>query len=69
MDQELAKKIDELTHKVDAVQKTVAQMRKYFLWTMMITLAVIVLPMIGLVFVIPQFLNTYQSIGGGILTP
>ena len=63
MDQEMIKKIDALADKVDAVQKTVVQMRKYFLWTMIISVAVIVLPMIGLVFVIPQFLDTYKNIG------
>ena len=69
MDQEMIKKIGEVTEKLDALQKMVAQMRKYFLWTMIISVAVIVLPMIGLVFVVPQFLNTYQqSIGdGGVL--
>ena len=64
MDQELAKKIDELSAKVDAVQKTIVQMRKYFLWTMIISIAVIILPAIGLIFVVPQFLSTYQTISG-----
>ena len=62
MDQELVKKIDELAQKVDDVQKTVAQLRTYFLWAMIISIAVIVLPMIGLVFVVPQFLDTYKNI-------
>ena len=63
MDQEVLKKIDELEQKIDAVQKMVARIQRYFLWTMIISVAVIVLPMIGMVFVVPQFLNTYQTIG------
>ena len=63
MDQEILKKIEAQEEKIDAIFRSVEKMRKYFLWTLIITLAVIILPLIGLVFVIPNFLSMY---GGGI---
>ncbi len=60
MDQEILKKLDELEKKIDATFKSSEKMRKYFLWTLIISLIVIVLPLIGLVFLIPTYLNTLQ---------
>ena len=61
MDPELTRKIDELAVKIDALQAIVASTRKMFVWTLIISIAVIVLPMIGLAFVLPQFLSNYTS--------
>jgi len=61
MEQELLKKIDELDKKTEEIYRSVEKTRKYFLWMLIITALVIVLPLIGLMFVIPQFLNTYTS--------
>ena len=61
MDQETKNKIDELNRKMDEVYVSVEKTRKYFLWTMIITVAVVVLPLIGLMFAIPSFLNTYTN--------
>jgi hypothetical protein len=57
MEQDILKKLDEHSQKIDAVYKSVEKMRKYFLWTLIISIAVIVLPMIGLLFAIPSFLG------------
>ena len=46
---------------MEAIYKSVEKMRKYFLWTMIITIAVIVLPMIGLAFAIPSFMANYVA--------
>ncbi len=62
MDQEIAAKIEALESKVDAVYRSSEKMRKYFLWTLVITAAVVILPLIGLLFVIPQFISQYSSI-------
>ena len=61
MDQEIAAKIEALESKIDAVYRSSEKMRKYFLWTLVITAAVVILPLIGLVFVIPQFINQYSG--------
>ncbi len=68
MEQEVTKRLDALEQKIDAIYISVEKTRKYFFWTMVITVAVVVVPAIGLVFAIPAFLNNYiggvQSIGG-----
>lgn len=63
MDPELSQKIAALQEKVDAMYTSVEKLRRYFLWTGMISIAVIVLPLIGLVFVIPSFLSSYSNLG------
>ncbi len=65
-EQELALKIEDLTRKVDAIYVSTEKTRKYFLWTMIISIALFVLPLLGLLFAIPSFLSTYSSaLGGG----
>jgi TRAP-type mannitol/chloroaromatic compound transport system permease small subunit len=71
MDSELQKlqvKIDEQQVKIDQMYRSVEKLRRYFKWTMIITLILFVLPLIGLVFALPSFLNNYlgqiNSLGG-----
>ncbi|MDR3548680.1 MAG: hypothetical protein P4M11_10530 [Candidatus Pacebacteria bacterium] len=59
MESELSNKLAALEEKVDNIYKSVEKTRKYFLWTLIISVAVVVLPAIGLLFAIPYFLNTY----------
>lgn len=61
MDQEIKNKLDEQTIKIDAIFASVEKSRKYFLITMWVTLLAVVLPMIGLAFVGPSFVNSYTS--------
>ena len=63
MDEELSKKIEEQKKMIEEVYRSVEKMRKFFLWTLIITAAVIILPLIGLMFVIPQFLSLYSGMG------
>ena len=62
MEAEILKKIDEQNVKIDAIYSSVEKTRKYFFWTLVISIAVIVLPAIGLMFAIPAFLGTLSSI-------
>ena len=54
-------RINSIEQKVDAIYKSVEKTRKYFFWTLVITIALVVLPAIGLVFAIPQFINQLQA--------
>jgi len=63
MEQDISQKFEELDKKIEATYKSVEKMRKYFLWTMIITIVMIVLPVIGLLFAIPQFLSVYNTMG------
>ena len=58
MEQEILKKLEENSQKLDKVYRSSERMRKYFLWTLIITLIFILLPLFGLLIVVPQFLNT-----------
>lgn len=60
---EILKKLVELEQKIDAIYKSAEKTRKYFMWTLILSVVFLVLPLIGLIFVIPQLLN---SIGGNL---
>lgn len=66
MDQETQNKITELEKKIDEVYISVEKTRKIILWTGIITLAVIVLPLIGLLFAIPSFISNYTTALDGL---
>jgi hypothetical protein len=66
MEEEIQKKFEAQEKKLDDIYRSVEKTRKYFLWTMIITIAMVVLPLIGLMFAIPQFLSLYSNLGAGI---
>jgi len=59
MEPNINDKLDELNKKIDAVYVSVEKTRMYYKWTMIITIALVVLPLIGLVFAIPAFMKNY----------
>jgi type IV secretory pathway component VirB8 len=59
MDPQLSERVKTLEEKIDKIYVSVEKTRRYFFWTLVISIAVIVLPAIALVFVIPQFLSSY----------
>jgi len=59
MEQEILQKINDQQIKIDEIYKSVEKMRKYFLWTFIISIVFFVLPLIGLIFVLPSFIDTY----------
>lgn len=62
MESEIEKRILALEAKIDAIFVSVEKTRKYFFWTMIVTVVVVVVPAVGLLFAIPAFLNNY--VGG-----
>jgi len=61
MNEEIIKKLEEQEKKIEAILISVEKTRKYILWTAIVTLALFILPLIGLMFAIPNVLNTYTS--------
>lgn len=57
-------KLAELEGKIDATFRSSEKMRKYFLWTMIITAGAILIPLLILPAVIPSFLAS-QGVGAG----
>ncbi|MBC7836778.1 hypothetical protein H7X87_03310 [Acetobacteraceae bacterium] len=52
----MQEQLDRIEAKIDAVHTSSEKMRKYFLWTLGITVALIVLPLLILPLVLPAFL-------------
>ncbi|MFA6428703.1 MAG: hypothetical protein WCW02_04170 [Candidatus Buchananbacteria bacterium] len=52
--------------KLDNIYRSVEKTRKYFLWTLIITVAMVVLPLIGIALVIPAFLQSFNLTGLGL---
>lgn len=59
MEPNISQKLAGLETKVDALQKSLDKIRNYFKWTLYVTIALFVLPLIGLIFAVPAFLNNY----------
>ena len=58
MDQETLNKLEALEKKVNAIYSSVEKTRKYFLITLIVTVVMIVLPILGFIVVIPIFLSS-----------
>ncbi len=54
-------RIAALETKIEEIRVSVEKTRQYLLWTLVVTIAVVVLPAIGLMFAIPSFLSTYND--------
>ena len=67
MDSDFQKQLHTLEEKIDAVYVSVEKTRTYFRIILWVTLAMVVLPALGLIFAIPAFLNSYTSSFGGLL--
>ncbi|MFA6097079.1 MAG: hypothetical protein WC788_05620 [Candidatus Paceibacterota bacterium] len=51
---------------MEQVYISVEKTRKYFLYSLIITILMFVLPLLGLIIVIPMFLNSYVGALNGI---
>lgn len=58
MDQVILDKLAIQEEKIEAIWISVEKTRKYFLTTLIITAVMTILPLIGLAFAIPFYLNT-----------
>ena len=63
----MEEKLLELEKKIDAIYVSVEKTRRYFLWTLVITLVLFFLPLFGLIFAIPAFLNTLNTLPAGLI--
>lgn len=65
MDTEIIKKLEAQENKINEIYISVEKTRKYFLWTMIITIAFFVLPLLAMFFAIPAFLAQYNALVTG----
>ncbi|MCX6737927.1 MAG: hypothetical protein NTY11_00715 [Candidatus Parcubacteria bacterium] len=61
MEEEILKKIEAQDRKLEEIYNSIEKMRKYFLWTLIITIIVIILPLIGILFLIPKLVSTLSG--------
>jgi type IV secretory pathway component VirB8 len=62
MEEELQEKLKAQDKKLEDIYRSVEKTRKYFLWTAIATVACFVLPLIGLMFAIPNMLDYYSQV-------
>lgn len=61
MEQDILEKLEAQDKKIDAIYGSVEKIRKYFLWTFIVTVVTFVLPLLVLAAVIPWFLKILTS--------
>jgi hypothetical protein len=66
MNEELIKKIEDQQIKIDQIYQSVEKTRKYFLWTIIITVVVLVVPLIISVIFLPSMISTYTDTLSGL---
>jgi len=67
MELDTQNKLEEIESKLDAIFVSTEKTRKYFQIVMWVTIAMVVLPLIGLLFAIPAFINAYATTLEGLL--
>lgn len=64
--EDILKKLAGQEEKINKIYASVEKTRKYFLWTLIITIALFVLPLIGMLFVLPSFMTNYVGQFGSL---
>jgi CHASE3 domain sensor protein len=64
MEQDILNKIEEQGKKIDAIYASVEKTRKYFQWTLIVTVVTIVLPLVVILAILPWFINTLSTAYG-----
>jgi type II secretory pathway component PulF len=63
MEQEILRKLEGIEKKLEDNAEMIRRMKQYFFWTLIVSVLVIVLPLLGLLLVIPRFIDTYSNLG------
>lgn len=61
MEQEILQKLSEMEQKIDQTYAAVEKLRKYFLWTLIISVGAVLVPLLGLIAIAPWFIGTMMS--------
>ncbi|KKS65700.1 MAG: hypothetical protein UV34_C0010G0002 [Parcubacteria group bacterium GW2011_GWB1_42_6] len=66
MDQEIQNKFEEQNKKLEEIFRSVEKTRKYFLWTLILSLVFFFLPLIAIIFLLPRIFDAYTGAGLGL---
>lgn len=61
METDVVAKLAEMDQKIDRMFKSVEKLRRYFLWTLIVTLITVVFPLVALLFVAPWALGILSN--------
>ena len=64
-EQELEKKLEEQHELLQKIYESTEKTRKYFLWTLILSLVLFVVPLLILIAILPWFINTLT---GGMMS-
>ncbi len=67
MEQEILNRLQAQEELLQKVYTSVEKTRKYFMWTLISTAVLVFLPLLGLMFILPSFINTMTSSYSGLL--
>jgi len=65
MEEDIKNRLDNQDKILEKIYKSTEKTRKYFLWTLIVTLIMFFIPLIGLLFILPGFISIYTSTLGG----
>ena len=63
-DTDLKQDIASISKKLDAILESQKKTQRNARWTLVTAIVLFVLPLVGLLFAIPNFLSVYQALGG-----
>lgn len=66
MHQSLTPQSNQTDEKLDEILRRVKRIQQYFLWSLVLTIFFFVVPLVGLLFVIPWFLGNYLGSFGAV---
>lgn len=58
---QLSTQIETLEKKIDTLVKTVHLIKQFILWMLVATIVAFIVPLLGLILIIPQFLSIYSA--------
>ena len=61
MNKDLDEQLAQQQELLSAIYKSTEKTRKYFLWTLILSIVFFVVPLVILLFVLPQFISTLTS--------
>ncbi|MFM2414367.1 MAG: hypothetical protein RI911_60 [Candidatus Parcubacteria bacterium] len=66
MEEELKNTLIRLEQKIDKVYVSAEKTRRYLLTMLIVTVVTLVLPLFGLMLIVPSFMGTYNSYQGAL---
>ncbi len=67
MDNQIEQRLLAQEEKIDAILTSVKKTEKYFKTTLWVTIIMFVVPLLGLIFIIPSFIASYTSTLEGLI--